>query len=168
MEPIKGSPIFVGHRAYGSLLSYFFILFAIIALALYLHFDYPSYLSYVIYTIHGVHLTVLDVLAILFLIVLIVMYVRHRQWTYIITDRQIYVRKGIIASDARSFLYDQVQEASSFQTIGQRIFLWGQLNVTMLITMTGQSKVEEAHMDYIHRPKHIANLLIAHVRVGKE
>ena len=86
----------------------------------------------------------------------------------IITDRQIYVRKGIIASDARSFLYDQVQEASSFQTIGQRIFLWGQLNVTMLITMTGQSKVEEAHMDYIHRPKHIANLLIAHVRVGKE
>jgi hypothetical protein len=38
----------------------------------------------------------------------------------------------------------------------------------MLITMTGQSKVEEAHIDYIHRPKHIANLLIAHVRVGKE
>ena len=61
-----------------------------------------------------------------------------------------------------------VQEASSFQTIGQRILLWGQLNVTMLITLTGQSKVEEAHMEYIHRPKHIANLLIARVRVGKE
>ena len=121
-----------------------------------------------IYTFHGFHITVLDVLIALFLIVLLIMYIRHRQWTYIITDRQIYVRKGIIASDARSFLYDQVQEASSFQTIGQRLLLWGQLNVTMLITLTGQSKVEEAHMDYIHRPKHIANLLIARVRVGKE
>ena len=121
-----------------------------------------------IYTFHGFRITVLDVLIALFLIVLLIMYIRHRQWTYIITDRQIYVRRGIIASDARSFLYDQVQEASSFQTIGQRILLWGQLNVTMLITLTGQSKVEEAHMEYIHRPKHIANLLIARVRVGKE
>ena len=168
MEPIKGSPIFVGHRAYGSLLSYILFLFLIVALALYLHFEYPSYLNYVIYTFHGFHITVLDVLIALFLIVLLIMYIRHRQWTYIITDRQIYVRKGIIASDARSFLYDQVQEASSFQTIGQRLLLWGQLNVTMLITLTGQSKVEEAHMEYIHRPKHIANLLIARVRVGKE
>ena len=168
MEPIKGSPIFVGHRAYGSLIGYIFALFLIIAFALYLHFEYPAYLNYVLFTFHGVAITLLRILIALFLIILIVMYIRHRQWTYIITDRQIYVRKGIIASDARSFLYDQVQEASSFQTIGQRILLWGQLNVTMLITLTGQSKVEEAHMDYIHRPKHIANLLIARVRVGKE
>ena len=69
-----------------------------------------------LFTFHGVAITLLRILMMLFLIVLIVMYVRHRQWTYIITDRQIYVRKGIIASDARSFLYDQVQEASSFQT----------------------------------------------------
>ena len=103
MEPIKGSPIFVGHRAYGSLLSYILFLFLIVALALYLHFEYPSYLDYVIYTFHGFRITVLDVLIALFLIVLLIMYIRHRQWTYIITDRQIYVRRGIIASDARSF-----------------------------------------------------------------
>jgi uncharacterized membrane protein YdbT with pleckstrin-like domain len=167
MEPIKGSPIYVGHRAYGSLAGYFLILFLIIGIALYLHFYDHKVLGYVLFTVYGVHITVLIALAIVFLIVLLVMYIRHRQWTYIITDRQVYVRKGIIAADTRNFLYDQVQEASSFQTIGQRILLWGQLNITMLITYTGQSKIEEAHMDYIHRPKHIANLMIARVKVGE-
>lgn len=168
MEPIKGSPIYVGHRAYGSLIGYFFVLFLIVASALFLHFRYPAYLSHVLFVIYGIHITVLYLLALLFFIVLIIMYIRHRQWTYIITDRQVYVRKGIIAADTRNFLYDQVQEASSFQTIGQRILLWGQLNITMLITYTGQSKIEEAHMDYIHRPKHIANLMIARIRVGEK
>jgi uncharacterized membrane protein YdbT with pleckstrin-like domain len=99
---------------------------------------------------------------VLFLWILIL----HYRWTYIITTRQIYVKKGIIASNVRNFLYDQIQEASSFQTIGQRILMWGQLNVTMLITFTGQAKVEEAHMEFIHRPKHIANLMMSEVRIG--
>lgn len=72
----------------------------------------------------------------------------------------------ITQSGVQNYLYNQVQEASSFQTVGQRLFLWGQLNITMLITLTGQSKVEEAHMDYIHRPKHIAGLMISQVSVG--
>ena len=168
MEPIKGSPLFVGHRAYGSLAGYFLALFLIAGLIIYMKIAYNKYLNYSLFTVYKFHITLLIILLILFLIILITMYIRHRQWTYIITDRQVYVRKGIIASDAHSFLYDQVQEASSFQTIGQRILLWGQLNVTMLITYTGQSKIEEAHMDYIHRPKHIASLLISKVEVGRE
>ena len=49
----------------------------------------------------------------------------------------------------------------TFRISLQRLFLWGSLNITMLITMTGQSRVEEAHMEYIHRPKLPATLLSA-------
>jgi uncharacterized membrane protein YdbT with pleckstrin-like domain len=167
MEPIKGSPLFVGHRAFGSLKKYFFIFLVLLALAIYLEIYYPVILHYVLFTYHGIHITVLDALLFLMFLDIVILAIRHYQITYIITTRQVYVKLGIIASNARSYLYDQVQEASSFQTIGQRIFLWGQLNVTMLITMTGQSKVEEAHLDYIHRPKHIANLMMSTVNVGK-
>ena len=145
MEPIKGSPLFVGHRAFGSLKKYFLLFFILTGTAIYLYLHHPAILGYVLFTYHGMHITVLYALIFLILLDLLILAVRHYQITYIITTRQVYVKLGIIASNARNYLYDQVQEASSFQTVGQRIFLWGQLNVTMLITLTGQSKVEEAH-----------------------
>ena len=69
-------------------------------------------------------------------------------------------------ADVKNYTYNQVQEASSYQTILQRLFLSGSLNITMLITMTGQSRVEEAHMEYVHRPKLLAAIILAHVNVG--
>ena len=168
MEPIKGSPIFVGHRAYGSMLGNIFLIFLVIALIFYLHFDYPSYLSYVLFVYHGISVNVLDALLFLAFILILIVYIRHREYTYIITSQQVYVRHGIISANVRNFTYNQVQEASSFQTVGQRILLWGQLNITMLITLTGQSKVEEAHMDFVHRPKKIASMMIQRVSIGEK
>lgn len=165
MEAIRGSPIFVGHRAFGSLMKYIIPLFLLILLAVYLHLYHDSWLSIVLYTWHGFHLEVLYLIVFIAFIFFVLLIIRHYQWSYIITTRQVYVRHGIIASSVRDYLYDRIQEASSFQTIGQRLLLWGQLNVTMLITLTGQSKIEEAHLDYVHRPKHIANLMIAHASV---
>ncbi len=167
LEAIKGSPLFVGHRAFGSLKKYFALFIFFLAATVFLGIYRPGILHYTLYIYHGFHISVLYVLIFLMFIDLIILLIRHWQITYIITTRQVYVKYGIIASNTHNFLYDQIQEASSFQTIGQRIFLWGQLNVTMLITLTGQSKVEEAHLDYIHRPKHIANLMMATVSVGK-
>ena len=160
MEAIRGSPIYIGHRAFGSLLKYIIIIILLIALVVYLHIHYPSWLEFSLYMWHGFHLRILYLLLFIIFILLVLLIIRHYQWMYIITTRQVYVRKGIIASNVKNYMYDRLQEASSFQTMGWRIFLWGQLNITMLISMTGQSKVEEAHMDYIHRPKHIANIMI--------
>ncbi len=168
MEPIKGSPIFVGHRAYGSMLGNIFLFFIVLFGIIYLEKEYPSYLTYVLFVFHGIVIDVFRALIFLDFLILLILYIRHREYTYIITSQQVYVRHGIIAANVRNFTYDQVQEASSFQTIGQRILLWGQLNITMLITLTGQSKVEEAHMDFIHRPKKIANLMIQRVNVGSK
>ncbi len=168
LDAIKGSPLFVGHRAFGSLKKYFAIFFILLALVIYLEIYYRTVLSYVLFTYHGIHFTLLYLILFIMLLDIIVLTVRHYQITYIITTRQVYVKYGIIASMTHNYLYDQIQEASSFQTVGQRIFLWGQLNVTMLITLTGQAKVEEAHLDYIHRPKHISNLMMVTMNVGRQ
>jgi len=50
--------------------------------------------------------------------------------------------------------------------VSQRILLYGQMTVTMLITLTGQSKVEEATIPFIHRPKHLANVMTAYLKIG--
>lgn len=166
MEPIKGTPLYIGHRAWGSLLTWFFFLFILVGLYAYLHFYHPS-LLYQYAIIDGKHIEYVYLLRLFIIIIFITMLIRHYQWSYIITTRQVYIKHGIIASEIHNFLYDQIQEASSFQAIGQRIFMWGQLNVTMLITLTGQSKVEEASMDYIHRPAKISRKMMASVTVGQ-
>ncbi len=167
MESIKGHPLFIGHRAFGSLKKYFLIDILIFILIMYLGIYHSNILYATVFT-YKIKFTLLDILLIVFFTDLIILLVRHYEIAYIITTGQIYVKYGIIASRVNNYLYDQIQEASSFQTVGQRIFLWGQLNITMLITLTGQSKVEEAHLDYIHRPKHIANLMLSGINIGKE
>ena len=166
VEPIRGSPIFIGHRAFGSLMKYIVMVILLTALVIYLHIHYAPWLDFSLYAWHGFHLRILYILLFMIFLFFVMLLIKHYQWTYIITTRQVYVRHGIIAESVKNYLYDRVQEASSFQTAGQRIFLWGQMNITMLVTMTGQSKVEEAHMDYIHRPKHIANLMIERASIG--
>jgi len=103
------------------------------------------------------------IIAILFLILIY----RHYRWTFLISSREIVVRKGIIASDVKTYLYDQIQQIDTFQTVSQRILLYGQMTVTMLITLTGQSKVEEATIPFIHRPKHLANVMTAYLKIGE-
>jgi membrane protein YdbS with pleckstrin-like domain len=166
MEPIRGSPLYIGHRAFGSLIKNIVMVILLSALVVYLHLHYASLLNFTIYTWHGIPFTAFYLFLFVIFIMILMLLIRHYQWTYIITTRQVYIKHGIIGSRVQNYLYNQVQEASSFQTVGQRLFLWGQLNITMLITLTGQSKVEEAHMDYIHRPKHIAGLMISQVSVG--
>ena len=165
MEPIKGSPLYYGHRAFGSLAKYIVFMMLLGGLYGYLYVYYIGILHAEI-TVYGYHILVEYIIWFVMFVLFLWILILHYRWTYIITTRQIYVKKGIIASNVRNFLYDQIQEASSFQTIGQRFLMWGQLNVTMLITFTGQAKVEEAHMEFIHRPKHIANLMMSEVRIG--
>lgn len=166
METLRGTPIFYGHRAWGSLLKYILILFALIAIDLYLRFRYPSILHYVLFTFH-IAVTVEYILWLLILIVFVYLMYKHYRWTYLISTKEIVVRRGIIASDIKSYLYDQIQEISTYQTAGQRFLMYGQMNVTMLISLTGQSKVEEAHLPYLHRPKYLSALMMSYVRVGK-
>lgn len=166
MEAVKGSPIFFGHRAWGSLAKFVLILVLIAALYVWLWFFHNPVMEYHI-AIHGYVFKVEYVFWIIWAVLFLIMIYKHYRWTYLITTREIYVRHGVISADTRTYLYDQVQEASSYQTVGQRIMLWGTLNVTMLISYTGQSKVEEAHLSYMHRPKHIADAMMSQVRIGQ-
>jgi membrane protein YdbS with pleckstrin-like domain len=164
---MNGSPIYFGHRAFGSLKKYFLFLIFIVFI-IYMIYRYDKKLLFTtVFTWH-IHFTVLMLLIIAFLAGVLVLYLKHIEYTYMITTEQLYIKKGIIMADVKNYTYTQVQEASSYQTVLQRLFLWGQLNITMLISYTGQSKIEEAHMEYIHRPKYIANIIIAHINVGKQ
>ena len=157
--------LFAGHRAFGSLKKYFLFLI-LIGFIIYMTYKYDRKLLYsTIFTWH-IHFSLLLMLIIIFLIGVLILYLKHIEYTYIISVNKIYIKKGIVMADVKNYTYNQVQEASSYQTILQRLFLWGSLNITMLITMTGQSRVEEAHMEYIHRPKLLAAIILAHVNVG--
>lgn len=157
--------LFAGHRAFGSLKKYFLFLIFIGSI-IYLLYEYDRKLLYsTVFTWH-IHFSLLLILIIIFLIGILILYLKHIEYTYIITTDRLYIKRGIVMADVKNYTYNQVQEASSYQTILQRLFLWGSLNITMLITMTGQSRVEEAHMEYIHRPKLLAALILAHVNVG--
>lgn len=166
MEAIKGSTLFYGHRAWGSLLKDLFIFTLLIAGYIYLWLYHIAILHYVLFTYHVPILAEYFYWIILF-IMFIVLLVKHYRWEYIITTREIVVSYGIIASNVRRYTYDQLQSVDSFQTVGQRLTLWGQLTVTMLISYTGQSKEETAKLDYVHRPKYLANLMLERVNVGQ-
>ena len=157
--------LFAGHRAFGSLKKYFlFLIF--IGFIIYMTYKYDRKLLYsTIFTWH-IHFSLLLMLIIIFLIGVLILYLKHIEYTYIITTDRLYIKRGIVMADVKNYTYNQVQEASSYQTILQRLFLWESLNITMLITMTGQSRVEEAHMEYIHRPKLLASIVLSHVNVG--
>ena len=165
MEAVKGTPLFVGHRAFGSLFKYILIFFLLTALAIYLFIYHRGFYTIVLYTfiVDGLAISLTGgmMLAGGIIIIGIIIYIKHIEYTYIITTSQVIARQGIIMADVKNYIYSNIQEASSFQTIGQRLLFWGQLKITMLIELTGQSKVEEAHLNYIHRPKHIANLMIS-------
>ena len=157
--------LFAGHRAFGSLKKYFLFLAFILSI-IFMIYDYDRKLLFsTVFTWH-IHFTLILMLLIIFLIGVLVLYLKHIEYTYIMSTDRVYIKKGIVMADVKNYTYNQVQEASSYQTISQRIFLWGSLNITMLITMTGQSRVEEAHMEYIHRPKLLASIILSHVNVG--
>ena len=157
--------LFAGHRAFGSLKKYFLFLIFILSI-IFMIYDYDRKLLFsTVFTWH-IHFTLILMLLIIFLIGVLVLYLKHIEYTYIMSTDRVYIKKGIVMADVKNYTYNQVQEASSYQTISQRIFLWGSLNITMLITMTGQSRVEEAHMEYIHRPKLLASIVLSHVNVG--
>ena len=157
--------LFAGHRAFGSLKKYFLFLIFIGSI-IYLLYEYDRKLLYSTVFRWHIHFTLIIILIIIFLIGILILYLKHIEYTYIITTDRVYIKRGIVMADVKNYTYNQVQEASSYQTILQRLFLWGSLNITMLITMTGQSRVEEAHMEYIHRPKLLAAILLDHVNVG--
>ena len=157
--------LFAGHRAFGSLKKYFLFLAFILSI-IFMIYDYDRKLLFsTVFTWH-IHFTLILMLLIIFLIGVLVLYLKHIEYTYIMSTDRVYIKKGIVMADVKNYTYNQVQEASSYQTISQRIFLWGSLNITMLITMTGQSRVEEAHMEYVHRPKLLASIILSHVNVG--
>ena len=157
--------LFAGHRAFGSLKKYFLFLAFILSI-IFMIYDYDRKLLFsTVFTWH-IHFTLMLILLIIFLIGVLVLYLKHIEYTYIMSTDRVYIKKGIVMADVKNYTYNQVQEASSYQTILQRLFLWGSLNITMLITMTGQSRVEEAHMEYIHRPKLLAAIVLSHVNVG--
>ena len=159
--------LFAGHRAFGSLKKYFLFLIFIGSI-IYMIYEYDRKLLFAtVFTWH-IHFTLLIMLIAIFFIGVLVLYLKHIEYTYIITTDRLYIKRGIVMADVKNYTYNQIQEASSYQTISQRLFLWGSLNVTMLITLTGQSRVEEAHMEYIHRPKLLAAMLLSHVNVGKQ
>jgi membrane protein YdbS with pleckstrin-like domain len=165
MQTLKGTPIYFGHRAWGSLFRLIFLMALVVALDIYLWYAHPALLHRVIFTEH-VAITVEYVLWIIIAILFLILIYRHYRWTFLISSREIVVRKGIIASDVKTYLYDQIQQIDTFQTVSQRILLYGQMTVTMLITLTGQSKVEEATIPFIHRPKHLANVMTAYLKIG--
>ena len=157
--------LFAGHRAFGSLKKYFLFLAFILSI-IFMIYDYDRKLLFsTVFTWH-IHFTLILMLLIIFLIGVLVLYLKHIEYTYIMSTDRVYIKKGIVMADVKNYTYNQVQEASSYQTISQRVFLWGSLNITMLITMTGQSRVEEAHMEYVHRPKLLASIILSHVNVG--
>jgi len=163
----KGKILYYGHRAFGSLIGYIALIILMVAGYIYAYFKYHSILEEYI-TVQGYHIKYEYFIWIAVAIVVVILIYKHYYYTYVITTEQIISKQGIIASYIKSYLYSQIQEVNADQGIGERILLYGKLSVTMLITFTGQSKIEEAHMDYIHRPKHIASLLISKVEVGKE
>ena len=166
MQALKGTPIFSGHRAWGSLFKLIFTILLLLGLTIYLYLKHPSYLGYVLLT-YRIPITLEYLLGFVIFILIIALLYKHYRWTYIISTKEIIVKKGIIASDVKNYLYDQIQEVNTFQTVAQRILLYGQMSLTLLITLTGQSEPEKAYLQYLHRPRYLANLMIALLKIGR-
>ena len=160
MEAYKGTPLFFGHRAWGSLLKHIFIFLIFVGGYIYLWKDQIAILHYHAHYFEYVYWFIL-------LYLFLDLMARKYRLTYVVTTQELIVKRGIIASDIKRYVYTQVQQADSFQTIGQRLTLWGELTVTMLISHTGQATPETAHFVYIHRPKMIANMIMENLRVGQ-
>lgn len=156
---MKGTPVFYGHRAFGSQFRAVLLLLFLVALYLYLFITEPN-IAFKIY-IYNFQYNLYFIILVLILIVLIYVLIQHYRWTFAISTSEIYVKKGIIASDVKSFQYTNIQEIKTFQTVGQRILLYGSMKITMLVAMAGQSTPEEASMPFIHRPRYIARKLEA-------
>lgn len=167
MQTIKGTPIYFGHRAWGSLLKFVFVFLLFVGVDIFLWWKYPSILHFVLFTYH-IAVTVEYLLWLLIFLLFVHLLYRHYRWTYLITTREIIVTRGIIASDVKTYLYDQIQQIDTFQTWVQRILLYGQMTATLLITLTGQSKEEEAVLSFIHRPKHLADLMTTYLQIGQQ
>ncbi len=160
MEAYKGTPLFFGHRAWGSLLKHILIFLVVAGAYIYLWKYQPEILHYHLHYFEYVYWFIL-------LYLFLDLMVRKYRLTYVVTTQELIVKRGIIASDIKRYVYTQVQQADSFQTIGQRLTLWGELTVTMLISHTGQATPETAHFVYIHRPKMIANMIMENLKVGQ-
>lgn len=163
----RGNLIWKGHRAYGSLFYHLLLAIVFIGSSGYLadhriyninlsQFNLPYHLSLLghSYVLTGIG----AFLVVLYLIV------KKYQWTYIITDREMIVRFGIIARNEQSYLYNEVQEAHPEQTLTQRLLLWGNIRFTLLQSGTGQATPEEVMMPYVSSPAHVSDFVIQNVK----
>lgn len=162
MKAARGTLLFRGHRAWGSLFGLIFLFIILIALAVFLHYEFPQYLHFHIYY----RITVEYILAFIIAIVFIILLYKHYSTTYIITTQEIVVKKGIVAANIQRYVYDRIQQIDTFQTFAQRILMFGQMSITLLVTLTGQSTPETAIMHYIHRPAYLSRSMITLLRIG--
>jgi len=165
MQAVRGTPLFKGHRAWGSLFGLVFLFILMAGATVFSWLYLPQVRYYVIIQWHSI--TVLYILAFLTFIIFLVLLYKHYRITYIISTKEIIVRKGIIGADIKSYVYDRIQEIGTFQTAAQRILLYGQMSVTLLISLTGQATPETAILAYLHRPKYLSNLMVALLKIGQ-
>lgn len=101
------------------------------------------------------------------LILFFSLFIGRLRWRFYVTDRQLAIRFGIIAAETKSYLYDQVQSVTAQQTVLQRLLLWGEIRVTILISGTGMAAPSIAYMPYVSRPQNVAAIVQSHVTVGE-
>lgn len=164
----RGNLVWKGHRAYGSMFFHVLLSAAAIGSTGYLkvthtlianlsNYNLPYHLSLIGHS--DVWTGLLSSITVLWLL-----YKRY-QWTFIVTDKEMIVREGLLARNVREYLYNEVQDAHQEQTLIQRALLWGGLRFSLLQSGTGIAQPADVYMPYVSRPYHVAQFVIQNVKV---